>query len=163
MPRDVAPHEAGPATPPRLWTVAEANGRLDGLRELLAQLRAWAVRLGEVHGEIKRLTEFWGREVDATDHADRPLKLRLEAEWANLTRRLDESVASLRAEGIELKELEAGLVDFYAIQDGELVLLCWRREEPKVGFYHTLEGGFRGRRPLPEPGRAVPAGPGPAP
>jgi hypothetical protein len=161
MGREVAGPAANPPAPARLWTVAEANARLDGLRELLDQLKEWAVRLGEVHSELRRLTEFWGKEIDASDHADRPLKERLEAEWKNLSRRLDEAVESLRGEGIELKEIDTGLVDFYAIQDGVLVLLCWRRDEPRVAFYHTLEGGFRGRRPIPEPDRAVAARPDP--
>jgi hypothetical protein len=142
--------------PPRLWTVEEANARLAGLRELLPQLQAWAARLGEVHGELGRLARFWGEELGSRDQPDHGLHARLEAEWRNLTRRLDEAVASLRAEGIEVKQLGSGLVDFYALLDDELVLLCWKVDESEVGFYHTLEGGFAGRRPPPARGRTVP-------
>jgi hypothetical protein len=162
MGREVAGAAPTPPSPARLWTVAEANARLDGLRELLDQLKEWAVRLGEVHSELRRLTEFWGKEIDATDHADRPLKERLEAEWKNLSRRLDEAVEALKGEGIELKEIGTGLVDFYAVLDGELVYWCWRREEPRVSFYHTLDGGFRARRPIPESARTVEARPDPS-
>jgi hypothetical protein len=143
-----------PTPPARLWTVDEANARIEGLNELLPQLRGWVARMGEVHAELDRLAEFWGRELDASDHADRELKLRLESEWKNLGRRLEEAVKGLRAEGIEVKEVETGLVDFYSLQDGELVFLCWRRGEPSVGFYHTLTGGFAGRRPLPNRSRS---------
>jgi len=162
MGREVARQPPTSPAPARLWTVSEANARLDGLRELLDQLREWAIRLGEVHSELRRLSEFWGREIDAPDYADRPLKERLEAEWKNLSRRLDEAVESLHREGIELKEIDSGLVDFYAVLDRDLVCLCWRREEPRVAFYHTLDGGFRGRRPIPDPGRTVAAGPDPS-
>jgi hypothetical protein len=144
------------STPPRLWTVDEANARLAGLRELLPQLRSWASRLAEVHGELGRLAKFWGEELASRDHPDHGLSGRLEAEWRNLTRRLDEAVTSLRAEGIEVKQLETGLVDFYGVVDGELVLLCWRLDEPAVGHYHTLAGGYAGRRPLPTQRRSVP-------
>ena len=58
--------------------------------------------------------------MDAPDHADHALKQRLDAEWQNLTRRLEEAVAGLRKEGIEVKDLESGLVDFYGLQDGEI-------------------------------------------
>jgi hypothetical protein len=150
MSRDMRADRAGEATPPRIWTVEEANARLPSLGELLDKLREWAVRLNEVHAELRRLSEFWGNEVDAPDHADHHLKERLEAEWKNLSRRLDESIESLRSEAIEVKALDSGLVDFYSILDGELVLLCWRRDEPAVAFFHTLEGGFRSRRPIPE-------------
>ncbi len=150
-----SPNPSGPARPPRLWTAEEANARLEELSDLLPQLKGWAVRLGEVHEEVLRLTAFWGRDVDAPDHADHDLKARLDAEWKNLTRRLEESVAGLRAEGIEVKEVESGLVDFYGLVHGEVVFLCWKRGEPSVDFYHTLDGGFRGRRPLPARGRTA--------
>jgi len=134
--------------PPRLWTVAEANARLRELEELLPRLHGWAERLAQVHEERERLTAFWGAEADAEDQPDHELKERLDAEWRNLGRRLEEAVGSLRSEGIEVKDLANGTVDFYAMRDGELVFLCWRRGEAAVGFYHTLTGGFRGRRPV---------------
>ncbi len=144
--------------PPRLWTVDQANAELPTLRELLPRLKSWASRLGEVHAELARLARFWGEELGARDHPDHGLSGRLEAEWRNLAKRLDEAISSLRAEGIEVKQLETGLVDFYSLQDGELVLLCWRSDEPEVGFYHTLEAGFAGRRPLSARRRTVPTG-----
>jgi hypothetical protein len=143
-------HEHPPVSPPRLWTVDEANARIEGLNELLPQLRGWVVRLGEVHAELGRLADFWGRDLDAPDHPDRDLKQRLEAEWRNLSRRLEEAVAGLHAEGIEVKEVDSGLVDFYSVQEDELVFLCWRRGEPSVAHFHTLTAGFAGRRPIPE-------------
>ena len=145
--------------PPRLWTVAEANGRLSGLEELLPRLQGWVVRLAEVHQERERLASFWGAEADAEDQPDHELKSRLDAEWRHLGRRIDEAVASLRAEGIEVKDLGSGLVDFYAMQDGELVYLCWQRGESSVGFYHTLTGGFRSRRPLADAHPTAPVRP----
>ena len=150
---DRARGDAPPVGPPRLWTVAEANARLAGLEELLPRLRGWLTRLAEVHDERERLTAFWGSEADASDQPDHELKARLDAEWKHLSRRLDEAVASLRAEGIEVKDLGTGLVDFYAMKDGELVFLCWQRGEPAVGFFHTLTGGYRSRQPIEEPGR----------
>lgn len=139
--------------PPRLWTPAEANVRISSLEELLPRLRGWVVRLREVHEETHRLSEFWGKEIDAPDHADHALKQRLDAEWQNLTRRLKEAVAGLRAEGIEVKDLESGLVDFYGLQEGEIVFLCWQRGEAEVGYFHLLSGGYGSRRPVSEAAR----------
>jgi hypothetical protein len=143
--------------PPHLWSLEEANARVRSLEELLPRLRGWVSRLGEVHGEIERLNEFWGPEVDAPDHADHEIKVRLDAEWRNLTRRLEDALAALRAEGIEVKNLETGLIDFYGLRDGEIVFLCWQHGEEEIGFYHTLTGGFANRRPIAGPGRAAPA------
>ncbi len=145
--------------PARLWTVAEANRRLPQLGELLPRLRAWALRLVEVQAEVDRLSAFWGKEVDAVDHADHARKTQLDAEWAHLTHRLEEAVGSLQRDGIEVKDLPGGLVDFYGLIDGEVVCLCWRLGEGEVGFYHRLDGGYRSRRPIPESVRPTPAGP----
>ena len=150
-----APGHPPPDGPPRLWTVAEANARISELEELLPRLRGWAVRLSEVEQERGRLTQFWGPEADAEDQPDHELKSRLDAEAKHLGRRLEEAIGSLRSEGIEVKDLGTGLVDFYGLEGGELVYLCWQRGEPEVGFYHTLTGGYRSRRPLPGPNRAV--------
>lgn len=128
--------------------MAEANDRLDHLRELLPQLRAWVVRLGKVHDELQRLAHFWGRETDAVDNPDRELKLRLDDEWKRLGQRLESEVLRLQAEGIEVKDLETGLVDFYSRRDGELVFLCWQRGESEVGHWHLLSGSFRTRKPI---------------
>jgi len=51
--------------------------------------------------------------------------------------------------GVEVKDVDEGLVDFPALRRGETVLLCWRLGEDEIGYWHTAEDGFDGRRPLP--------------
>jgi len=58
-------------------------------------------------------------------------------------------VEEIEALGAEVKDLELGLVDFPAERDGETVLLCWRVGEDEIAYWHGLEEGFAGRRPLP--------------
>ncbi|HXQ48714.1 MAG TPA: DUF2203 domain-containing protein, partial [Thermoplasmata archaeon] len=142
MARVEPPFDPADVNPARLWTVEEANARVPELEELLPRLRAWTVRLGEVHAELHRLQEFWGKEVDAPDQADHERKTQLDSEWANLTQRLEEAVGSFHREAIELRDVESGLVDFYGYVGGEVVFLCWLRGEPEVGHYHSLTGGF---------------------
>jgi hypothetical protein len=155
-PSDTPTDESAPVAPPRLWTVVEANARLPELEELLPRLRGWVGRLAEVHEERERLAKFWGPEADAADQPDHELKARLDAEYRHLGQRIEEAVGALRAEGIEVKDLGTGLVDFYGLHDNEVVFLCWQRGEPAVGFYHPLSGGFRTRRPLSHSNRANP-------
>ncbi|HEV8050780.1 MAG TPA: hypothetical protein VGP88_09345, partial [Thermoplasmata archaeon] len=78
--------------PARFWTVAEANVRLDGLRELLPRVRAWAVRLQAIAEERERLAAFWGPEIRASDHPDRALLDRLDQEATTLRGELDREV-----------------------------------------------------------------------
>ena len=49
--------------------------------------------------------------------------------------------------------MQLGLIDFPAELDGEIVYLCWQFGEPEVAFWHRIEDGFAGRRPLPGPPR----------
>ena len=59
------------------------------------------------------------------------------------------SVAELQELGLLVKDLDEGLVDFPALRDGEEVLLCCRLGEEEVAFWHSLDDGFAGRKPLP--------------
>ena len=140
--------EIGEARTVRLWTVSQANERIPQLAELLPEMRTWVERLRVVHTEERRLRGLWGAEIDARDIPDRKHKDRLDHEWAALTRRLEETLEGLKRDGIEVKDLEGGLVDFYARRGGAVVYLCWKSGEDRVAFYHPLDEGFRGRRPL---------------
>jgi hypothetical protein len=53
--------------------------------------------------------------------------------------------------GIEIKALD-GLCDFRSRYGGRVVFLCWRFGEDRITHFHELEGGFAGRKPLPEGG-----------
>jgi hypothetical protein len=48
-----------------------------------------------------------------------------------------------------VKNLDEGLVDFPALRHGETVLLCWKLGEDEIAYWHRVEDGFAGRRPLP--------------
>jgi len=64
---------------------------------------------------------------------------------------LTEIITALQDDGILIKGIEEGLIDFPALREnGEEVFLCWRDGEDDIGFWHSLDGGFRGRRPLGE-------------
>lgn len=149
-------------SPARLWTPEQASVRTRELRERVGELKGWAVRLREIHAELERMKSFWGKEFEAPDHPDRALRERLVEEWNTVHGRLEKEVERLSAEGIEVKDLDAGLLDFYALVEGEIVFLCWRLGEEEVAFFHPLDGGFRSRRPLPNrPTRASPRSHGP--
>jgi hypothetical protein len=53
--------------------------------------------------------------------------------------------------GCDLKDWSNGLVDFPALHEGRKVWLCWKLGEDRIGFWHDLDTGFRGRQPI-EPG-----------
>jgi hypothetical protein len=69
----------------------------------------------------------------------------VESEAGELARAIDEIVEY----GVEVKDIDEGLVDFPALRRGETVLLCWKLGEDEVRYWHTVEDGFAGRRELP--------------
>ena len=72
------------------------------------------------------------------------LQIEVAAEAAELERCLD----ALTELGVQVKDPEAGLLDFPAVRGGEEVLLCWRVGEDEIAFWHPVDEGFSGRRPL---------------
>jgi hypothetical protein len=61
---------------------------------------------------------------------------------------LKEAFEAIKELGVQVKDLDSGLVDFPTTYRGEEVLLCWRLGEPRIGHWHGLEEGFRGRKPI---------------
>jgi len=62
------------------------------------------------------------------------------------------ALGELEDKGIVLRDSESGLLDFPAVTDkGVVYLLCWKRDETELGWWHFAEEGFEGRKPLPLP------------
>jgi hypothetical protein len=59
------------------------------------------------------------------------------------------AIEELQELGVLVKDLDRGLVDFPCVHRGRELLLCWQLGEDEVGYWHGLEDGFAGRRPLP--------------
>ena len=66
------------------------------------------------------------------------------------TQRARETVAEIDAIGVQVKDLDTGLLDFPFRLDEEIVLLCWKMGEPAIEHWHTVESGFQGRQPVDE-------------
>ncbi len=62
--------------------------------------------------------------------------------------RLDELLTRVQQTGADLKGLAPLLVDFPSELDGTAVLLCWLEGDRSLGWYHRVDLGFAGRRPL---------------
>jgi hypothetical protein len=63
---------------------------------------------------------------------------------------LTEELAAVEALGVAVKDLDIGLCDFLGERDGRDVWLCWQYGEKSIGFWHEIDSGFGGRRPLVE-------------
>ncbi len=65
-------------------------------------------------------------------------------------RETKDALAEIEAIGVQIKDLDTGLLDFPCVVDDEIVLLCWKAGEEKIEFWHGLEEGFQGRKPIRE-------------
>ena len=63
-------------------------------------------------------------------------------------KRVRESIAEIDAIGVQVKDLDSGLLDFPCRVDDQVVLLCWCMGEPAIEHWHTVEAGFQGRQPV---------------
>jgi hypothetical protein len=64
--------------------------------------------------------------------------------------RVRESVTEIEAIGVQMKDLDDGLLDFPCRLDDQVVLLCWRMGEATIEHWHTTESGFKDRQPVDE-------------
>ena len=79
---------------------------------------------------------------DDPDPGTMPQAKALEAE-------LHEIVEAFVTQGLQVKGIAPLLLDFPAVVDGREGLLCWLEREPDLSYWHPVETGFMGRRPLP--------------
>ncbi len=88
---------------------------------------------------------------------------RKRAEREQFVLRVQETINKIQEMGAVVKDLEEGLVDFPSLRRGEEVYLCWKLGEQRIGYWHGLEEGFAGRKPLDEePGEDEEASGGPS-
>jgi hypothetical protein len=71
-------------------------------------------------------------------------------EFDHIVQDANKILEQIHAWGCRVTDVETGLVDFPARVDDHDVYLCWRIDEPEVQFYHGLEEGYAGRKPLPQ-------------
>lgn len=124
------------------FTVEQATNTLPLVRRIVEDLVVTVGRWQE------RIREYELASASVTPGATDPRAAELEREAEQLAREVDGFVAELGSLGIEVKDYAQGLIDFPAEREGRLVYLCWRLGEPTVQFWHEVDAGFAGRRPL---------------
>ena len=130
----------------RHFTPEEANAELEHVRPLVKQLVA---ERKEHALALERQEELEGK-IRGNGGGIPPAELAAAtAEVDGLARRLAHLVDEIATHGAEVKDLDTGLIDFPALRHGETVLLCWQLGEDEIEWWHTVDDGFAGRRPLP--------------
>ena len=131
----------------RLFSVEEANEALSVVRPLAERL---VVLGGLLRAHQADSASLAAKVAGNGGAAAQVLALReVEQQVAEHAHEVAEVIAELDALGVQVKDIELGLVDFPADRRGETVLLCWKVGEEAIGFWHGLDEGYAGRKPLP--------------
>jgi hypothetical protein len=132
----------------KTFTLEEAQSLLPVLESLLKRAIEGKKSAEQVESGLtdlaRRIYISGGMRVDSSG----VVKQRAEME-AHL-QRVRESIAEIDSIGVQVKDLEAGLLDFPCRMDDQVVLLCWRMGETAIEHWHTVESGFQGRQPVDE-------------
>jgi hypothetical protein len=130
----------------RHFTEIEANELLPIVRPLAERMVAHRRALAVASARHARIAgKIAGNGGGVRPHEVDELQATIDAEAASIV----DCVEELQALGVVVKDLDQGLLDFPARRAGEEVLLCWRVGEAEVAFWHGVEEGFAGRKPLP--------------
>ncbi len=132
---------------PRVFSVEEVEALIPSLSRIIgdqfliqSEIERGIARLAETSGKVPRSLEQGPTDSAAVADLKRELRGRID----NYQR----GWAKLEELGAVIKDPRSGLVDFYGRVAGRLVWLCWRYGEESLDWYHDLDAGFGGRRPL---------------
>lgn len=130
----------------KIFTLNEAQTLLPVLEALLRKAQVAGARAGELEQQMQQLTQriflSGGMRVNVVTAARR------RAEREKALQEARDTLAEIDEIGVQVKDLAQGLLDFPCVMDGKTVLLCWKLGEKEIGFWHTEEDGFAGRKPL---------------
>lgn len=130
----------------RRFTLEEAEGLLD------STVRELAEQMVELRGRWRPLQQAWQRVVMKVGSNGGGMSTRdtesLREQLEEITAELNGLIGEITGLGVQIKDVDRGLLDFPSTVDGEEALLCWHVGEPRIAYWHSPEDGFAGRRPL---------------
>ena len=122
----------------KLFTLDEANAFVPQLLDLVPRIQKLSVSLNNDFPDIKNARDKakWnGGSEQGVDYLNAVLK------YNDLMRKIE-------GVGCEVKGIREGLIDFPSLREGREVYLCWRMPEKEILFWHDLNTGFSGRKPI---------------
>ena len=132
--------------PEPTYTPAQAQALLDEV------IRPLAERLVELGAETAPMRLRWQRIVVAIGSngggLDKGEAEGLREALEDAQREATEILSEITSHGVQVKDPDTGLLDVPTVVDGRPALLCWRVGEQRIEFWHTIEDGFAGRRPI---------------
>ncbi len=130
----------------KTFTLGEAQTVLPVVEALLRRAQTAGLRAGELELQMQQLSQ--SIFLSGGMYVDVVVASRRRAEHDKTTQEAKNTLAEIEEIGVQVKDLEQGLLDFPCVLDGRTVLLCWKLGEKEIGYWHAPEDGFEGRKPL---------------
>jgi hypothetical protein len=131
---------------PRYFTLPEAERALPEVESALKDILFHRAEYQKAHEELenntRRIRMAGGSRVDPGAH------LAMRARRDTSASALKDAADRVEQAGALIKDVEVGLIDFLSRYQGQTVCLCWKLGEDRIRFWHGLEEGFRGRKPI---------------
>lgn len=133
--------------PERVFTPEEANETIPAVREALLKIRIAVREIVPMQDRLSVLMLLGASARGSPEHGE---FAKLQSRLQELAAAYNERLGELNEIGCLVKDLDHGLVDFYCRKGNRLVFLCWRLGEERIEYWHEIDGGFAGRRPIRE-------------
>lgn len=118
------------------FTLEEANVLLADIKDLIGKIVELKTEVDELGLNIYRHHLFTGQEPNGVKYHSKELEL-------------IDIVKDIANKGVLVKGLDNGLIDFPSIRpNGEEVYLCWQLDEETINYWHSIQDGFKGRKPI---------------
>ncbi|MGA8026002.1 MAG: DUF2203 domain-containing protein [Bryobacteraceae bacterium] len=130
----------------RTFNLEEAHSLLPVLESLLRSAITGKKVMEEVEAEMQALTHRIF--LNGGTHVDVVATARRKAERAKAEQRAKDALAEIDSIGVQVKDIDIGLLDFPCEVEGRIVLLCWKMGESSITHWHGTEEGFAGRKPI---------------
>jgi hypothetical protein len=132
----------------RTFTLDEALTLLPILESLLRAAIGGKKVMEDVEAEMQALSHRIF--LNGGTHVDVVAVARRKAERVKAEQRAKDAIAEIDSIGVQVKDLDIGLLDFPCQVEGRIVLLCWKMGEHTITHWHGTDEGFAGRKPIDE-------------
>lgn len=131
---------------PKYFTHDEAERLLPTVERLIREALFLKAEFQESDEILRTATRDIMMRGGMTMDRERLLQVRQRRD-SSVTR-LQTALEAIQELGVQVKDLDIGLLDFPTLYQGHEVCLCWRLGESRIEFWHGMEEGFRGRKPI---------------
>jgi hypothetical protein len=123
---------------PNFFTLQQANDALTVIRPLMDEVQSIRQRI------LEKQPETWSAIEKSVGNGGNRTLSRMVQDFE----RLDALVHQILDTGVQIKDINTGLLDFSALKDGREVYLCWQHGEGEIAYWHEVAAGYAGRQPI---------------